>query len=181
MTETPSRQQWRGQYVAKHAPVKVQRVTAFGWVVHRHIMPMGSVLITRATKEIDRASAPNLTLYVRGQASFTHESGQEYDNRVPGMYSGDRPSSPVGSCRHDPIEELEFWCFNWHANRGALPVVEILRAPQASVFEADVGQRVLLCAGRLGQHVAPCSFIHDGEPLVATVDSYGFLIGGDRV
>lgn len=180
MTEVPTRQQWRGQHISTSANASVAKRVSFGWVVHQHIMPVGSVLLTRATREIERSSSPNLTLYVRGRAAFSSEDGQEFEDRVPGMFSGDRPNTPPGVCRHDPIEELEFWCFNWHANRGSLPAVKILRAPQATSFQAEDGQRVLLCAGRLGRHIAPCSFVHDGEPLLAMSDSYGFLIGGDR-
>jgi hypothetical protein len=125
-------------------------------------------------------AAPNSTLYVKGRASFTHDDGTVFEDRVPGMFSGDRPDTPAGVMRHTVLEELEFWCFNWHANRGALPQVEILRVPSGQAISVAAGTRVLLCAGRLGAHLNGSAFVHDGSALVADSDCYGFLIGANR-
>lgn len=156
-------------------------IEAFGWRVMQHVMPEGGRLVTVATQEVPRGKAPNLTLYVRGRATFTLPDGTQGEDRVPGMFSGDRPNTPAGESVQQAVEELEFWCFNWHANRGALPQVEILRLAKGDQFTASTGQRVLLCAGLLGDRAAGTSFIYDGVPLTAQEDCYGFLIGGDRV
>lgn len=177
MTEIVPRRVWKASNPEGIARTEVE---TFGWKVHQHVMPVGAKLVIYCAHEVPRASSPNLTLFVRGTAYARLPDGTLVDDRVPGMFSGDRPPTPAGETVLIAAEEFEFWCFNWHANRGALPAVEILRAPQATSFQAESGQRVLLCAGRLGQHIAPCSFVHDGEPLMAMSDSYGFLIGGDR-
>jgi hypothetical protein len=180
MSQVPSRQQWRAEEDSKSGSSLVQAMMAFGWIVHRHILPAGHRLVTRLAAPVPRALAPNLTLYVKGRASFTHEDGTVFDDRVPGMFSGDRPDTPAGVMTHAVLEDLEFWCFNWHANRGALPQVEVFRVMDAGSFNAPVGQRVILCAGTLGGYEYGTAFIHDGGALAASGDCYGFLVGGDR-
>ncbi len=169
----------RGRY--ESGPVRVKEHVAFGWKVHQHNMDVGTKLHTTATREVPRNEAPNLTLYVRGRATFTQETGRSFPDRIPGMYSGDRPNTPAGRCTHTAIEPLEFWCINRTANRGVLPTVTILRVAAGQSFTPPAGQRVLLCAGKLGSKVSGDAFVADGQPLVAGEDSYGFLFGGDRV
>ncbi len=180
MSQVPSRQQWRAEEDAKKGSSLVQAMKAFGWVVHRHILPAGHELVTKLAAPVPRAKAPNLTLYVRGEATFTHEDGTVFANRVPGMFSGDRPDTPAGVMTHTALTELEYWCFNWHANRGALPQVDVFRVADAGSFNAPVGQRVILCAGILGGYEYGTAFIHDGSELLAVGDCYGFLLGGSR-
>lgn len=163
-----------------NGPVRVAAFTAFGWKLHQHCMDVGSKLHTVAKQEVSRADAPNLTLYVRGRASFTHSDGTVYDDRVPGMFSGDRPNTPAGMTTHTALEPLEFWCINRSFNRGVLPEVTILRVAAGQTFTPDAGQRVLVCAGILGDKKAGDAFVSDGQPLVAAEDCYGFLFGGDR-
>ena len=180
MTTVPTRRDWRADKpVGSHQPL-VQQMLAFGWKVHRHVFAPGGQLVTRAAQSVSRDSAPNMTLYVRGEASFTHEDGTVFDNRVPGMFSGDRPDTPAGVMTHTALTEFEFWCFNWHANRGALPQVEVFRAADGEALSAPAGQRVLLCSGTLGTFQNGSAFIHDGSALAASGDCYGFLIGANR-
>lgn len=179
MSAVPSRRDWRAEQPAPDR-VLVQEMRAFGWKVHRHVLAAGSKLITKAAQPVLRASAPNLTLYVRGEASFTHEDGTVFENRAPGMFSGDRPDTPAGVMTHTALSELEFWCFNWHANRGALPQVEVMRVADGQGIELPQGSRVLLCAGTLGNYPFGTAFIHDGGSMLASGDCYGFLIGANR-
>lgn len=181
MSEVPTRREWRAEEDAKSGVVLVQPMMAFGWKVHRHVMPVGSTLITRAAAPIARANSANLTLYVRGQATLSHEDGSIYPNRVPGMFSGDRPDTPAGSITTSVLEKLEFWCFNWHANKGRLPEVSVLRLAAGEQLQAAAGQRVLTCFGDLGPYPFGTAFVHDGSALVAAGQVYGFLIGGANV
>jgi len=180
MAGVPNRQAWRAEEDARGDSALVQRMTAFGWVVHRHILPVGHVFTTYAKELVPRELFPNCTLYVKGRASVVHEDGTVIPDRVAGMYSGDRPDRVVGKITHTALEELEFWCFNWHANRRALPQVEVFRLADSEVFTAPAGQRVLLCFGSLGNYEYGTAFIHDGADLVATGDCYGFLIGANH-
>lgn len=168
----------RGRY--EDGPVRVREHYAFGWRVHQHNMDAGTKLVTRAIREIPRAEAPNLTLYVGGRATFVHESGESFPDRVPGMFSGDRPNTPAGTCTHTATEPLEFWCINRSANRGVLPDVEILRVASGDSVTLQAGQRVLLCSGTLGGRATGVAFLADGQPMTASGDCYGFMFGGDR-
>lgn len=175
MTKVPTRLDWRAEEDARGENALVQSMKAFGWIIHRHILPVGYVLTTRATKVVPRALAPNLTLYVKGRASFTHEDGTVFEDRVPGMYSGDRPDTPAGVMQHTVLEELEYWCFNWHANRGALPVVEVFRLQPGDIMPVN-NRKVILCYGTLGTYEFGTAFVHDKEPLVAQSVCYGFFV-----
>ena len=171
------RRDWRGLQQSTAFSVDARR--AFGWKVHRHILQPGASLVVVATRDVPRAEAPNLALYVRGRASVTNSLLGEMPNRTPGLFTGDRPDHPAGTTKITAINELEFWCFNWHANRGALPVATPLRATNGEIVELVAGQRVLVCRGSLGANgVGP--FVADGAPLAADGPTFGFLIGGDR-
>lgn len=175
MTKVPTRLEWRAEEDSSKGKPLVQTMTAFGWVVHRHILPVGYKLITKTTKLVPRALSPNLTLYVRGRASFTHADGTVYEDRVPGMYSGDRPDTPAGVMTHTVLEELEYWCFNWHANRGALPIVEVFRLQPGDIMPVN-NRKVILCYGTLGPYEFGNAFIQDKEPLIAQDVCYGFFV-----
>jgi len=181
LTSVPTRQQWRAHEEAQQGHIIVQPMMAFGWKVHRHVMPVGSKLVTRAAAPIPRAKSCNLTLYVRGRATLIHEDGTAYPDRVPGMFSGDRPDTPAGSITTTVMEELEFWCFNWHANRAALPDLSVLRIEDGDTFTLEPGQRVITCTGDLGPHPAGTAFVADGSLMVASGFVYGFLLGGAYV
>lgn len=157
----------------------VEQHKAFGWVVHRHVLPVGAALVVVSSGSVPRENAPNLALYVRGRGAVSNPNAPAAPDRTPGLFTGDRPAHPIGITRITAVEELEFWCFNWHANRGALPAATPLRATNMETVELPQGQRVLLCVGALGGHgVGP--FVADGSPMVAIGDVFGFLIGGDR-
>lgn len=181
MATIPTRRQWRAEQEARQGQIIVQAMTAFGWKVHRHIMPVGSKLVTKAATQIPRAQSANINLFVRGRATLTHSSGIAYPDRVPGMFSLDRPPTPAGELTATALEELEFWCFNWHANHGALPALSALRLADGQSFAGQPGQRIITCLGDLGPHPFGSAFVCDGSELVASGQVYGFLVGGDRV
>jgi hypothetical protein len=175
----PSRRDWRGAY--NHpAAIRVEAHEAFGWKVHQHRMPAGSTLVLTASAEVERERAPNLTLYTQGRICVTGGDGSIFEDRVSGMYSGERPNHPAGVVTLNAAQDSEFWCFNWHANRGALPALTPLRYPQGGMFIGQEGDRVLVCAGSLGPHEAGGSFRFGGNELVAAPETYGLVIGGDR-
>lgn len=179
MATVPSRLEWRAEEDSKKGTALVQAMKAFGWIVHRHILPVGYELITKATKPVPRSLSPNLTLYVKGLANFTHEDGTVFEDRVPGMYSGDRPDTPAGVMTHKVIDELEYWCFNWHANRGALPELEVFRLKTGDLLSVN-NRKVILCCGTLGTYESGTAFVHDKQDLIAEDICYGFFIGANR-
>ena len=179
---TPSRRDWRGAYTHP-AAIRVELHEAFGWKVHRHVMPEGASLVLTAAAEVQREQAPNLTRYVRGRATISKKTGgdteEQYLDRVPGMYSGDRGPHPSGVVVLRAVQETEFWCFNWHANRGALPELTPIRLLGGEV-ELEPGQRVLVCAGAIEGHGPGASFVASSGPVQARSPTYGFVIAGGR-
>ena len=173
---TVPRRVWRGSL----AGGMVEPVNAFGWVVHKHVLQPGCRLITVATQAVSRDRAPNLAIYTAGRGAVTNDLVGSMPDREPGMFTGDRPDHPAGTTTITAGNDgLEFWCFNWHANRGALPAAVPLRAADAEMVDLPAGQRVLLCAGALGEFgVGP--FLAPGGPLAARGNVYGLLIGSDR-
>ncbi len=178
---TVSRRDWRGSYDAGTSGVHVEAFTVFGWKVHQHIMPPGSKLITISSQAVERTKAANITLTVRGRGIVTGDDGTAYPDRVPGMFSPERGDVPKGAVTTLADTELEFWCFNWTANRGALPQAQALRITEDQNVTLPHGLIVLVCRGGIGGHFAGESFVADGSPLQAAPATYGFLIGGARV
>jgi hypothetical protein len=122
---TIPRSEWRG---AEGSSAYVKAHDAFGWKVHQHILPVGCALLILSTASVERSAAPNRAIYVRGRGVVTNSFGGTFDDRVPGLFTAERPDHPEGTTKVLAAEELEIWCFNWHANRGALPDVLPLRA-----------------------------------------------------
>jgi len=180
LTDVPTRQQWRAHEEARQGQIVVQAMTAFGWKVHRHVMPVGSRMVIRATGLVPRSQSPNLTLYTRGRFTVTSESGVSLDDRVPGMFSAERPDHPAGVVTLEAVEPSEFWCFNWHANRGSLPSLGAIRLADGGSLQSPQGQRVILCIGQLGGHQEASAFVCDGSAMASVGQVYGFLVGGDR-
>lgn len=181
---TVPRRDWRGAY-AHPAAVQVEAFEAFGWKVHRHCMPAGSAMVLTASAEVERERAPNLTLYTRGLISVTGGDGTAFEDRVPGMFSAERPNHPAGVVTLNAVEESEFWCFNWHANRAALPTLVPIRLPPGQSLQVSSGQRLWLFRGQAAMAgdtlPIPSSLLaaEDGE-LVALEVTYGVIVGADR-
>lgn len=180
----PSRRDWRGAY-DHAATIRVEAHEAFGWKVHRHRMPAGSALVLTASAEVERERAPNLTLYTRGRICVTGSDGTVFEDRVPGMYSGERPNHPAGVVTLTAAEDSEFWCFNWHANRAALPSLRPVRLQPGDVWPLDAGQRLWLLEGQasLGaQSIRGPSnqVVAVAADLVAVSAAYGVIVEADR-
>lgn len=178
---TVSRREWRGAYSADQGVIQITPIYAFGWLVHRHVMPVGTKVITTSSKVIERAKAPNITLTVRGRGIVTGEDGTAYPDRLPGLFSPERTDIPKGVVTTLANTELEFWCFNWTANRGALPEVQPLRVTENQEITLPEGQKVLVCLGKLGEYSPTESFVANGEATQVLAPTYGFLIGESRV
>lgn len=174
---TVSRRDWRGNDSA----AKVTPYETFGWRVHQHILPPGASMVIVSTRDVGRSESPNIALYVRGRATAVNDLSGPYPDRVPGLFTGEQVDHPKGTSRVTAVEELEFWCFNWHANRGALPALTPLRFPDGGVFLGQEGDRILVCAGSLGRHEPGDAFRVGGDELVAAPGTYALAIGGDRV
>ena len=171
---------WRGSYQAETDPIRIEKFEAFGWQGARHILRPGAAVVTIARDVIERTSAPNLTFYVRGLATVTEANGDVLDDRVPGMFSGERPDHPKGTFTVRAVEETEFWCFNWIANRRSLPTLTPIRAEDGQVVQLAPEAMVLVCRGRLGDCEVGGTLVADGN-LTAHGKTYALIFGGARV
>ena len=180
----PSRRDWRGAY-DHPAAIRVEAHEAFGWKVHLHRMPAGSVLVLTASAEVERGLAPNLTLYTGGRICVTGGDGTVFEDRVPGMYSGERPNHPAGVVTLMAAEDSAFWCFSWHANRAALPSLRPIRLQPGDVWPLDAGQRLWILEGQASfgaQSIrSPSSqVVAVAADLVAVSAAYGVNVEADR-
>jgi hypothetical protein len=180
MSGVPSRRHWRAEFAQGPALVYTEMCQAFGWRVVRHYMPRTAALRVRSSGTVPRHLAPNKTYFVSGRISAVLDDGTRIPDRTPGMYSGERPDSLPGVLTMTALEDSEFWCFNYTANRRALPELVPLRYPDGGVFLGQEGDRILVCAGGLGRHEPGDSFRVGGDELVAAPGTYALVIGADR-
>ena len=181
----PSRREWRPQYFTGPALVYVEGFEFFGWRVGRHCMPAGSRMQIRSATGVPRAAAPNLTLYTMGRITVTGSDGANFDDRVPGMFSAERPDHPSGVVTLQALVDSEFWCFNYTANRRALPVLQPIRLAAGQQVELSAGQRVVLLRGDAlvgGQEQDwPSSLITaQAGVLTAMTALYGVIVEANR-
>lgn len=176
-----SKRDWRGSYVEGQQKVHVEKHMVFGWLIHQHILPVGTRLVISSSKKIERAAATNIAMYVRGEATIVNPTLPDIPNRTPGLFTGDRPDHPEGITTITPITEVEFWCLNFISNRYKLPCITPIRLPTAGTIQPAAGTRILVCRGNLNNYYAADKFIADGSELVSTGDTYGFIIGDKNV
>lgn len=167
----PNRKTWRGVN-----PQQIINTTydVFEYKITQMVIPKDSTLIIVSKDLVARENSPNRTLYVRG-IGIVENNGQILEPRVAGMYSGERPDHPPGTTKVTAQEELEMWCFNWHANRGKLPQLNPLRLT-AGTYTPPVNKRILVCFGQLGSYLPGHSFTSTGDSLQVQGTTYGFVI-----
>ena len=153
---------------------------SFGWKVDQQVMDVGSAIVMTAPYDIQRSNAPNITFYVRGRATIEASDGRTWPDRVPGMFSGDKPIHPAGILTIRAVEETEFWCFNYYFNRRRLPVVSVFRFPQAGTLQVPINQKILVCRGQVASFGRGTSFEAQDTSLPCTDNTYGFLLEAAR-
>lgn len=178
---TTSRRLWRTDFISGQTSNYHKNVDCFGWIVQQTIMPPGNSLIVISHGNIQRTKAPNLAFYVGGHATVTNNLTGTYPDRVPGMFTGNRPDHPAGITTVTAVEELEFWCFNWLINNRKLPTVSPFVLQTNDTVTPAVGQRVFICKGELGTYFAADKFVSDGTTLTAACTTYGFYVENERV
>ena len=181
----PGRREWRPQYLTGPKLVYVEVFDFFGWRVGRHCMPAGAQMQIRSASGVPRTVAPNLTLYTMGRIAVTGDGGTAFDDRVPGMYSAERPDHPPGVVTLQALVDSEFWCFNHTANRRALPSLQPIRLAAGQQAELDAGQRLVLFRGDAlldgqGQDWPSSLVAPEGSVLTAVTAVFGVIVEADR-
>lgn len=180
MNGVPSRNEWTTRVPAGGKEILVDLHTVFGWKVHRHVMPEGAVMITQSAAEVPRNRAPNRAMYVSGRCTVEND-GVALDDRLPGLYTGERPSHPAGVSRVTATEPTEFWCFNYTMNRKALPVLTPVRVPAGSMLQITTGQLLFVMKGRAGSLVGPMTLRAEQDMQIEVEeDLFAFLIANEK-
>ncbi|MFN9476463.1 hypothetical protein [Acidovorax sp.] len=176
MTGTPSRSEWTVKTPANGVEITVETHKVFGWKVQRHLMPTGSQMVTTSTKTVARSRTPNRAMYVAGRCSVVND-GVALDDRVPGLYTQERPDHPAGTSFVTALEDTEFWCFNYYLNRNALPSLCPIRLATGETLQLSTGELLFVMKGTVGQLKGTMTFIPDADmELEVTSDLFAFVI-----
>lgn len=184
MSSVPSRAEWFGVPPPEGNMVDTHKV--FGWKVHRHRMRAGTKLKIVSKTVIERDAAPNLAMYVGGLAVVTDDAGNTYPDRVPGMFTSERPDHPAGIVTLAVTEDVEFWCFNYTANKNSLPDLTPVRLAPMDILRLTKGQLLFVMKGSFpgNEFSIPTPFTFRAEEdvsLVATSVSYAFIIASEKI
>lgn len=170
-----TRDEWKIDY----AGVEVSAFYPFGWKFHQHLLPVGGKYVMFAERDYTVDELPNRSMFVKGRATAQHSDGTQYEDRLPGHYSQDRPTQPAGLLTTTAVEPTEMWCVNYLANKGALPGLTpiVLAAGEEHTFLE--GQFVFIMSGTSEDLVGPQAFVPD-EDLTLTADTplYAYVIDG---
>lgn len=152
----------------------------FGWTVRRNLWQAGASFDVAARVEIARESAPNRAMYVRGRCTVTN-NGVNFPDRVPGLYTQERPAHPVGTTRIKAVEDTEMWCFDAKANNGQVPELTPVRLVAGDVLALSAGALLFVMHGTAGTLVGPCTHVPEAAAtLEVTEDLYAFIVAEAR-
>lgn len=178
MTGVVSRADWTAESFSKDdKKITIETHTVFGWKVQRHIMPAGTKMVTVAKNEVPRNQAPNRAMYVKGRATVEIEGGSAPD-RVPGLYTQERPAQPAGKSIVTAVEDTEFWCFNYTMNRNSLPALTPIRLNPGESYTLPQNSLLFAMQGEASSIVGPSTYAVQAVDTVitATEPFYAFII-----
>lgn len=162
------------------SPITTKWHKAFGWNVRQCVMQLGAKIALPALVEVPRDKAPNRAMYVRGRCTVTVD-GQPYEDRVPGLYTQERPPHPVGVTLLTAVEETEFWCFGYAVNRNQLPELTPVRVLAGDTLKLCAGNKLFVMLGKAGSLTGPCEYKAEvAEEIEVTEDLFAFLIAEER-
>jgi hypothetical protein len=120
-----------------------------------------------------------------GKLVVVDEEGKRGHTRIPGTFTPECPNILPGVNTLTCVEDAEFWCFNYIANRNALPALSPIRLNDSSEANFPAGSRVFICKGvilRNGQSEFGPLILPTDEALSfkAVGDVYGLLFEKDR-
>lgn len=134
---------------------------AFGFVVQHNKISAGDQYGVTVIRTMDSAQFGNASVFTKGRISGVREDGSPLPfDRVPGVTSLGRDSIPGGSYVFTAVEDSEWWCINFRANkfnREFFDISVVTLAPGES-RAIDVGAKLFLCDGSMQM---------DGEALTA--------------
>lgn len=180
MISVPSKNEWTTRIPAGGKQIDIEHHTVFGWKVQRHLMPEGAVLVTNSTSEVPRNRAPNRAMYVSGRCTVEND-GVALDDRLPGLFTGERPPHPAGLSRVTAVEPTEFWCFNYSMNRKSLPDLTPIRLEVGDTYTPEVGELVFVMKGSIEGKNGPFTLTSSGEVLTADTQVFAFKIAEAKV
>jgi hypothetical protein len=158
------------------------RHAAFGWVVHRKVIPAGNSYSVNLTSDTDGLGLGNITVVTKGLITGVNRaSGQAVMDRAPGYSNKDRVGLLAGTYDFTAQEPSEWWCINQKTNKGRTPNIDVFCASAGEVVQISFGTKLFLCQGSLSigdvRHDAPQAFQVESQQAVFVADEqcYGFI------
>jgi len=168
------------------APFNYERHKAFGWLVHKKLLLANEKYRVVVPAAVAADKVDNITLWTKGRIEgIDIASSMQIPPRVAGFNSFIRGDVPAGEYLFTAVEDSEWWCINYTANRNRLPIVQVFLASKGEIKELPIGTRLLICRGAAavnGQsHTAPAAFDVKQSPatLQANEDCFGFIFAAE--
>lgn len=123
----------------------------FGWVVHQKKLPAGTTYTVSSPEKLERIDTDNINIWSKGRVKTVSSLDgvvTELEDRVPGMFSLDRPALH-GEYTMTALVDSEFWCINGTINRHKLPDVSAFILEKGEKQVLPKGTNLLICVGEL--------------------------------
>lgn len=126
------------------------RYNVFGWTIHRKNLAAGDEYVVHSPETISRQDSANVSIWTKGRVSVHHwDTDEAQPDRVPGMFSLDRPDIPQGHLKFKALEDSEFWCINHSINKRKLPELSSFILADGEKKDVPEGTLLLICSGTL--------------------------------
>ncbi len=161
------------------------RMKAFGWIIHRKQLSAGESYTVTVDEDMLPSESENITLWTRGLITGKRQDGYEPAARAAGRFSLDSGALLAGEFVFTCIEDAEWFCINYRANRNSLPTVTAFRLATGESTSLPAGTLLLVCTGALN---TAGGVINAGEELqttstasvTATTQVYGLIFAEER-
>jgi hypothetical protein len=178
---TVSRDFWNATFIAGQKEVFIKNYKCFGWIVQQVILPVNSSMVTVCTDILVRTQAPNLALYVRGRATVVNDESGSYPDRLPGLFTKNRPDHPKGITTVKAVEETELWCFNFLINKRHLPSITPIYIEQNQTYQSQQPELLFVCSGQLNDYTSGQEIVDSTALLTAQQPAYILKVENARV
>ena len=134
----------------------------FGWLIHQHTLLDGEELTSTWVKDTPVESSANWSFWTKGARVVTKypssfddpffiEQHGRFSNKT--FFAGHIYKR--GTYVFKMVGDTEFWCFDYLVNGNSAPDFEFVLLNAGQVYEASLGQLILVASGDTSVGVAP--------------------------